>query len=518
MRPPRAQARTMTQSPSTPASGTSPAPAHSTAAAAGPRIIEGLTFDDVLLLPAYSEVLPALTDTTSRLTRQITIRTPILSAAMDTVTESRMAIAMAQLGGIGVIHRNLSPDVQANEITRVKKYEAGLIADPVTIGPNATLAEYFTLRKRSGVSGFPVVEGGRLVGIITNRDTRFETRLDLKVNELMTKKLITAPVGVSVTESRRLLHDHRIEKLLVIETDGRLAGLITTRDLETVEKFPLASKDSRGRLLVAAAVGSGRDNLARAERLVAAEVDVIVVDTAHGHSLGVLETVRELRRLHPDLSIIAGNVATKDGAAALIEAGVDAVKVGIGPGSICTTRIVAGVGVPQLTAIMEAAAAAKPAGVPVIADGGIKYSGDIVKALAAGASTIMVGGLLAGTEESPGETILYQGRSYKAYRGMGSLDAMKQGSKDRYFQGDVQDENKLVPEGIEGRVPYKGSLRESIHQLIGGLKAGMGYCGARNIETLQDTARFVRITAAGLKESHVHDVTITKEAPNYRVE
>ncbi len=482
------------------------------------EIADGLTFDDVLLLPDYSEVLPSEVDTTSYLTRTLKLRVPILSAAMDTVTESGMAIAMAQLGGIGIVHKNLSPEEQAAEIARVKKYESVVITDPVALGPDAPLSEYHALRRKFGVSGFPVVENGRAVGIITNRDVRFEGRPGLKVRDVMTRDIVVLLEGSPIEEAKRLMHERRIEKILVVDAEQRLVGLISIKDIERQEAFPTASKDGRGRLLCGAAIGVGEDGLNRAEQLMRAGVDVIVVDTAHGHSRGVIETVKVLRSRYRTQQIVAGNIATKEAAKALIEAGADAVKVGIGPGSICTTRIVAGVGVPQLTAIMEAASVAREAGVPIIGDGGIKYSGDVVKALAGGASTVMIGGLLAGTEESPGETILYQGRSYKLYRGMGSISAMRKGSKDRYFQSDVSDETKLVPEGIEGRVPYKGPVRESVYQLAGGVRSGMGYLGARTIEELRAKARFVRITPAGLRESHVHDVTITREAPNYHVD
>ena len=478
-----------------------------------------LTFDDVLLLPGYSEVLPVETDLKTRVTRNITMNMPLLSAAMDTVTEADTAISMAREGGVGVIHRNMSIERQAQEVDKVKKSESGMIVDPVTVGPDQKISDVFEVMKRYKISGVPVVEGEQLVGIITNRDLRFETNLNLKVRDVMTSEnLITAPEGITLEESKALLHKNRIEKLLVVDDEGRLKGLITIKDIMKLKKYPNACKDSLGRLRVAAAVGVGEEGIARAKALADAGVDMIVVDSAHGHSKKVIETVTEIKKLFPDVDLMAGNIATAQGADALARAGADAIKVGVGPGSICTTRVVAGVGVPQISAIFECAPVGEQYGIPVIADGGIKYSGDVVKALAAGAHAVMIGSLFAGTEESPGETILYQGRSYKTYRGMGSLGAMQEGSRDRYFQDMVDEATKLVPEGIEGRVPYKGPLSASIFQLLGGLRAGMGYVGCRNLEELRKKARFIRITQAGLRESHVHDVIITKEAPNYRVE
>jgi IMP dehydrogenase len=477
----------------------------------------GLTFDDVLLIPAESDVLPKQVGLGTRLTRKLTLNIPLLSSAMDTVTESRTAIAMAQEGGIGIIHKNLPPADQAREVMRVKKFESGLVADPVTIEPEARLHQAVELMKSHNISGIPVVKAGKLLGILTNRDLRFERNLDQQVGAVMTRTLITAREGVQMDEAKALLHKNRIEKLLVVDGEQRLKGLITIKDIEKTRAHPFAAKDGQGRLLCGAAVGAG-DYDERVELLVKAGVDVICVDTAHGHSRGVLDAVRAVKKRWPDLQLIAGNVATGAGTQALIDAGADAIKVGIGPGSICTTRVVAGVGVPQITAVDESARIASAAGVPVISDGGIKYSGDIVKALAAGASTVMIGSLFAGCEEAPGDVILYQGRSYKAYRGMGSLGAMKKGSKDRYFQGDVDEELKLVPEGIEGRVPYKGSLSMIVFQMLGGIRAGMGYVGCKDIGELQSKARFMRISPAGLRESHVHDVIITQEAPNYRVE
>ncbi|RMG15811.1 MAG: IMP dehydrogenase [Deltaproteobacteria bacterium] len=482
------------------------------------EIPEGLTFEDVLLVPAYSEVLPREVDVSTRLSRGLRLNIPLLSAAMDTVTEARTAIAMAAEGGIGVIHKAMPVERQALEVQKVKKYESGMIVDPVTIGPDAPLSEAVALMRRHEISGIPVVEGERLVGILTSRDIRFEEKLGQPVREVMTREVVTAKEGTSPEEATALLHRHRIEKLPIVDEAGRVKGLITVKDIEKARRFPNAARDAKGRLLAAAAVGVGADREARAEALVGAGVDLLVVDTAHGHTKGVLETVQLLRRRYPDLQIVAGNIATGEAARALIDAGVDGVKVGIGPGSICTTRIVAGVGVPQITAIAEVAKVCEPEGIPVVADGGVKFSGDIVKALAAGASTVMIGSLFAGTEEAPGEVILYQGRSYKTYRGMGSLGAMQQGSSDRYFQEEEHDASKLVPEGIEGRVPYKGPLSMNIQQLVGGLKSGMGYLGCPDIETLRKSARFIRITTAGLRESHVHDVIITKEAPNYRLD
>lgn len=477
-----------------------------------------LTFDDVLLQPAHSAVLPTSAVTHTRVTREISLKIPIIASAMDTVTESAMAIAMAQSGGIGVIHKNLEIDQQAGEVRRVKKFESGMVVDPVTILPNATLHDALQLMSHYGISGIPVVDGpdGKLCGIITNRDVRFASDPNQPVMELMTKDVITAPDGVTPDEAKRLLHAHRIEKLLVVDDTYSCVGLITVKDIEKAKKFPDAAKDEQGRLRCAAATGVGDDGFARAEALVDAGVDVVVVDTAHGNSDGVIRTVDRVRRISNKVQIIAGNVATGDGAEALIDAGADAIKIGIGPGSICTTRIVAGVGVPQLTAIMETAEACEKLGVPAIADGGIKSSGDLAKAIAAGANCVMIGSLLAGTDESPGETFIYQGRSYKSYRGMGSVGAMARGSADRYFQQDVSDALKLVPEGVEGQVPYKGPVSNVIHQLVGGLKAAMGYTGNADIEAMRENCRFVRITNAGLRESHVHDVTVTREAPNYQ--
>jgi IMP dehydrogenase len=483
------------------------------------QLREALTFDDVLLLPAYSEVLPKDVDVTTRLTAAIELRIPVVSSAMDTVTESATAIRMAREGGIGFVHKNLSIEDQAREITRVKKAQSGIVVDPLTIAPERKLEDALAVMRHHRISGLPVVDADRRpVGILTNRDLRFERRLTLQVGEVMTRNPVMVKDGVGIDQAKELLHKHRIEKLLVIDGEGRLKGLITIKDIEQAEMHPLAAVDDRGRLRVGAAVGVGGDREARIEALIAAGCDVICVDTAHGHSAGVIEAVRAVRKQFPRLQLVAGNVATGAATKALIDAGVDAVKVGVGPGSICTTRIVAGVGVPQLTAIADAVEAARPSGIPIIADGGIKYSGDLAKALAAGATTVMIGSLFAGTDEAPGEIILYQGRSYKTYRGMGSIGAMKEGSKDRYFQADVETPQKLVPEGIEGRVPYKGPLRESIYQLVGGLRASMGYVGCGTIEELRTKARFVKISTQGLRESHVHDVIITKEAPNYRVE
>jgi len=481
-------------------------------------IPEGLTFDDVLLVPAYSEVLPLETDVSTRLTRRRRIHIPILSAAMDTVTESRASITMAQEGGIGILHKNMTVAQQVREVQIVKKFESGIIRDPVTIEPERLLSQAVELMQVHGISGIPVVQGDKLVGILTNRDLRFERKLDQKVADVMTRDLVTAPENTSPEEAKVLLHRRRVEKLPVVDDQGCLKGLITVKDLQKAENFPNASKDVRGSLLVGAAVGVGVSAEERAQALHEAGCDLLVVDTAHGHSKAVVETVSALKRALPECDLMAGNVATAEGCRALIEAGADAVKVGIGPGSICTTRVVAGVGVPQITAVMECARVAEALGVPVIADGGLKFSGDITKALAAGASAVMVGSLFAGTEESPGEVVLYQGRAYKVYRGMGSLGAMKAGSKDRYFQDAVADNNKLVPEGIEGRVPFRGNLSTVLYQLVGGLRSGMGYCGCSNIGELQSGRRFIRISAAGLRESHVHDVIITKEAPNYRLE
>lgn len=476
-----------------------------------------LTFDDVLLVPAESAVLPRDADLSTRLTRNLRLNMPLLSAAMDTVTEARTAIAMAQEGGIGVIHKNMTPEQQALEVMKVKKFESGMVVDPITVEPQVPLARALDLMRQNNISGIPVVQGRKLVGIVTSRDVRFVTDLGQKVEAVMTRKLVTGREGISQADAQKLLHEHRIEKLLIVDEQFELRGLITIKDMEKRRTRPNAAKDAKGRLLCAAAVGASADREARIDALVKAGVDVIVIDTAHGHSMGVIDAVRDTRKNFKGFELIAGNVATAAATRALIEAGVDAVKVGIGPGSICTTRVVAGVGMPQLTAIDDCSREADKHGVPIIADGGIKYSGDIVKALAAGASTVMIGSLFAGTEEAPGEVILYQGRSYKSYRGMGSMGAMKQGAKDRYFQSDVE-AVKLVPEGIEGRVPYKGSLAMNIHQMMGGLRSGMGYVGCATIEELRSKAQFVRITSAGLKESHVHDVIITEEAPNYRVE
>jgi IMP dehydrogenase len=484
-------------------------------------IPEGLAFDDVLLRPGLSAVMPSATNIATQLTRTIRLNLPIISAAMDTVTEARLAIAMAEAGGIGVIHRNLQPADQAEEVRKVKRFESGMVVDPITIFPDATLADALALMRRASISGIPVVERGadgkpaKLLGILTNRDVRFADDPRQPVTDLMTRKVVTVGEGVNHEEARRLLHIHRIEKLVVVDDAQRCVGLITVKDIEKATTHPNAAKDVDGRLRVAAATTVGDKGFERAEMLMAAGVDCLVVDTAHGHSELVLAQVRRIQRATNKVSVIAGNVATREGAQALIDAGADAIKVGIGPGSICTTRIVAGVGVPQLTAILEAAEAARGAGVPVIGDGGVKYSGDLAKAIAGGADSVMIGSLLAGTDESPGEVFLYQGRSYKSYRGMGSLGAMAQGSADRYFQQDVKDQVKLVPEGVEGQVPYRGPVAAIIHQLAGGLRAAMGYVGAETIPEFQDKARFMRITSAGLRESHVHDVAITRESPNY---
>jgi len=484
------------------------------------RISEALAFDDVLLVPAYSQVLPALVHTETRFTRGIKLNIPLVAAAMDTVTEAEMAIAMAQQGGIGVIHKNFSIEEQAAQVRRVKKFESGMVVNPLTIHPDQTLADARAMMAAHKISGFPVVErNGRLVGILTHRDVRFATDPNAKISELMTRDhLATVSAGVSAEEARALLHKRRLEKLLVVDEDYRCIGLMTVKDMDKAEAHPLANKDELGRLRLAAATGVGNDGAERALALIAAGVDVVVVDTAHGHSDGVLAAVTRIKRESNAVQIVAGNVATADGAKALIDAGADGVKIGIGPGSICTTRVVAGVGVPQFSAVLEAAAACHAAGVPAIADGGIRASGDMVKAIAAGADAVMVGSMLAGTDEAPGEVFLYQGRSYKSYRGMGSLGAMARGSADRYFQQEIADTMKLVPEGIEGRVGYKGPVSSVVHQLVGGLRAGMGYTGCADIAALQTGAKFRRITGAGLRESHVHDVAITREAPNYRQE
>jgi len=482
------------------------------------RVREALTFDDVLLVPGYSDFLPKDADVRTKLTRELALNIPIVSAAMDTVTESRTAVTMAREGGIGIVHKNLTPAEQAREIEKVKRAESGMIVDPITIAPDLRLAQALEIMRAHDISGLPVVEGdNKPVGILTSRDIRFEKNLDQSVSQLMTKELVTVPPGVSQERARELLHQHRIEKLLVVGDDGTLAGLITIKDLMQAERYPGAMKDSMGRLRVGAAVGVGPDRSERVQALVAAGVDVIVIDTAHGHSAGVLEAVRATKADHPGTQLVAGNIATGEAAKALIDAGVDALKVGIGPGSICTTRIVAGIGVPQITAITDVAKVARPAGVPVIADGGIKFSGDVVKAIACGADCVMVGSLFAGTDESPGQLVLYQGRTYKTYRGMGSIGAMRKGSKDRYAQADVVDDRKLVPEGIEGRVPYRGPLSSVVYQLVGGLRAGMGYTGCKTIGSLQTEAKFLKQSSQGLRESHVHDVMVTEEAPNYRV-
>ena len=496
------------------------------------QIVTALTFDDVLLLPQHSRILPSRVDVSTRLTRKITLNIPVVSAAMDTVTESHMAIAMAQLGGIGIIHKNLEVAGQASEVDRVKRSESGMIVNPITLSPKGSIYQALELMNKYRISGVPITEDGRnegrLVGILTNRDLRFQGDVHRPISEVMTKSgLITVPVGTTLDEAKAILHRHRVEKLLVVDGDFNLRGLITVKDIQKAIKYPGACKDSLGRLRVGAAVGIANDTIERAEALVAAHVDVLVLDSAHGHSQNVLDMARRLKRDFPSVDLIAGNVATTDGAEALIETGVDAVKVGIGSGSICTTRIVAGVGVPMVTAITDGARAAERHGIPIIADGGVRYSGDITKAMAVGASSVMIGSLFAGTDESPGELILYQGRSFKEYRGMGSIGAMRSGSRDRYFQEefDLSDQmptddysRKLVPEGIEGRVPYKGSVSGMIHQLVGGLRAGMGYCGAESLASLRRLAQLVRITPAGIRESHVHDVVITKEAPNYRSE
>jgi IMP dehydrogenase len=481
-------------------------------------IPEGLTFDDVLLLPGKSAILPAQADTRTCLSRKISLEIPIVAAAMDTVTDARLAIAIARQGGIGFVHRNMTIDRQAEEIDRVKRSESGMIVDPVTISPELSVRQALDIMTKYRVSGLPVTRGTRLVGILTNRDLRFERNLDQPVNAVMTKdNLVTVPVGTTLDESERILQRHRIEKLLVVDADFNLKGLITVKDIQKKIEFPSATKDEHGRLRVGAAIGATGDFLERAEEMAREKVDVLAIDTAHGHSTRVMEAVREVRNRFPEIQIVAGNVATAEGARDLISLGIDGLKVGIGPGSICTTRVVTGAGVPQITAIMEASRAAKGSGVPIIADGGIKFSGDITKAIAAGANSVMIGGLFAGTEESPGETILYQGRTFKSYRGMGSLGAMEAGSADRYAQEGAA-RGKSVPEGIEGQVPYKGPLSGLVDQLVGGLRSGMGYCGTANLGELQDRSKFIRISSAGLRESHVHDVIITREAPNYRLE
>ena len=483
------------------------------------EINESLTFDDVSLVPGHSEILPTEVEVSTRLSRRISLKIPLVSAAMDTVTESAMAISLAREGGIGIIHRNLPVKEQAREVDRVKRAQTGMIVDPITIGPDRKIADALEIMKRYQISGVPVTVDGYLVGILTNRDLRFIEDLDMKVEEVMTSEnLVTVDERIGIEESKALLHKHRIEKLLVVDKENRLRGLITIKDIQKAILYPKSAKDDLCRLRVGAAVGVSSDRDARVEALLSRGVDVVVIDTAHGHSKNVIESIKDLKRNFGDVEVIAGNVASAEGVEALAKAGADGVKVGVGPGSICTTRIVAGVGVPQLSAILDCAKAAERHGVPIIADGGIKYSGDITKAIAAGADGVMVGGLLAGTDESPGEMVLYQGRSYKAYRGMGSLEAMREGSKDRYGQHTLMTDDKLVPDGIVGMVPARGPVADSIHQLVGGLKAGMGYAGARNIQDMKQKARFVRVTAAGLRESHVHDVVITKEAPNYRVE
>src|SRR5579859_3924983 len=496
---------------------------------------EALTFDDVLLLPAHSDVVPALASTQTRLSRNINLNIPVISAAMDTVTESRLAIAMAQQGGIGIIHRNLTIEQQAGEVDKVKRSESGMIVDPVTISPDAKISDALDVMRRYKISGVPITKNKKLVGILTNRDLRFESRTDIPISKVMTKEnLITVPVGTTLQEAEAILHKHRVEKLLVVDDKYVLKGLITVKDIQKKLRYPTAAKDSQGRLRVGGAIGATGDYLERAQEMARLKADVLAIDSAHGHTSRVIDAVKTIKAKLPDVDLLAGNVATYEGACALVKAGADAIKVGIGPGSICTTRIVTGAGVPQITAIAEAARACRDAQIPVIADGGIKFSGDISKAIAAGASVVMIGSLFAGTEESPGETILYQGRSFKSYRGMGSLSAMAAGSSERYAQSaddasteniGMRDENrgsnrvdKLVPEGIEGRVPYRGTLAEMVYQLVGGVRSGMGYCGTRSIPELQQKARFIRISGAGLRESHVHDVIITREAPNYRLE
>lgn len=484
------------------------------------NIGEGLTFDDVLLLPSLSSIMPKDIDVSTYLTNAIKLNIPLLSAAMDTVTEAKTAICIAQEGGIGIIHRNMGIEEQAQEVEKVKKSESGMIVDPITISPDRKIKDVLDLMARYRISGIPVTRGKKLAGIITNRDLRFETNFEEKVENVMTKEnLVTVKEGISLEESKKMLHKHKIEKLLVVDENFNLRGLITIKDIEKMRKFPYSCKDHLGRLRVGAAVGISKDRDARVEALLRAGCDVIAIDTAHGHSENVIESVSEIKKNFKDVQLIAGNIATKEGCEALIKAGCDGVKIGVGPGSICTTRIIAGIGVPQITAIFEVSKSAKKHGIPIIADGGIKFSGDITKALAAGADTVMIGNLFAGADESPGETVLYQGRTYKVYRGMGSLEAMKEGkTRDRYCIDEDEIESKIVPEGIEGRVPYRGSLSICINQLIGGIKAGMGYVGCQNLKELQENGRFIRITSAGLRESHVHDVIITKEAPNYRIE
>ena len=483
------------------------------------RIREGLTFDDVLLVPGASDVLPSEVDLRTQLTREISLNTPLIAAAMDTVTEHETAISMAQNGGIGIVHKSMSIGAQAAEVDKVKRSESGMIVDPITMQPEQRVHEAMAVMARYHISGVPVVRDRKAVGILTNRDLRFVKDTNQEISKVMTRdNLVTVAPGTTMERAKELLHEYRIEKLLVVDADGVLCGLITIKDIEKTERFPDACKDAMGRLRCGAAIGVGEDRLPRTQALINAGVDVVVVDTAHGHSKAVLQTIEEIAHSFPDLSLIGGNVATGEGTEALIKAGVSGVKIGVGPGSICTTRIVAGIGVPQFTAVSDAAEVAAASGIPVISDGGIKYSGDLVKALAAGASSVMIGSLFAGTDEAPGEVVLFQGRSYKVYRGMGSLSAMASGSRDRYFQAGVEDVGKLVPEGIEGRVPYRGSISVNIHQLLGGLRAGMGYCGSADLADLRSRARFVRITSAGLQESHVHDVIVTKEAPNYRIE
>ena len=483
------------------------------------EIVKGYTFDDLVLIPNKSTVLPGEVDVRTRLSKNIVLNTPIVSAAMDTVTESETAITMARQGGLGFIHKNMSIERQSLEVEKVKKSESGMIVDPICIEPGRKLYDVQEIMRKNRISGVPVVKDGNLVGIITNRDLRFETNFDQPVEAVMTKEnLATARMGITLEESKAILHKRRIEKLLVVDEDGKLVGLITIKDIEKIKKYPQSCKDDLGRLRVGAAVGVGPEAEERIERLIAAHVDVVVIDTAHGHSEGVIQMVEKTKKKYPQLELIAGNVATKGGTKSLIDVGVDGVKVGVGPGSICTTRVVAGIGVPQMTAIMDCAEEAAKDGIPIIADGGIKYSGDITKAFAGGADSVMIGSLFAGTEESPGETILFQGRTYKVYRGMGSIEAMKEGSKDRYFQNDIELENELVPEGIVGRVPYRGQLANTVYQLVGGLRAGMGYLGCRDIRELKEKGKFMQVTPAGLREGHVHDVIIIKEAPNYRVE